>query len=68
MKNHPITKIFSDKTVTSKHLKIDERENDIIAQSADADIYVDIYGSAVELENLRKKGSINEFFAGERIP
>ena len=42
---------------------MDENDDDdvVIADSADADINVDVYGSAVELENLLKKGSINEF-------
>ena len=35
----------------------------VVAESADAEINVHIYGSAVELENLLKKGSINEFIA-----
>ena len=43
---------------------MDEKDDDVvIAESADADFNVDVFGSAVELENLLKKGSITEFFA-----
>ena len=44
---------------------MDEKDDHyiLVAEYADADINVDVYGGAVELENLPKKGSISEFFA-----
>ena len=41
---------------------MDEKEDDdiVIVESADADINVNVYGSAEELENLLKKGTTND--------
>ena len=49
---------FSDKIVSFVHLKIDDV---IIAESADVYINVDVYGSAVKLENFVKKSCFNKY-------
>ena len=55
--------IFAHICLGDTPYNMEDDDDVIIAESADADINVDMYGSAVELENLLKKGSINDFFA-----